>query len=150
MTDKVTATLCSSKDRWVSCQVPQSDLLSFCSTTQTRVNLKESQLNQEECNTCRHLSPPPPPPVTTTTIIRIRTRLATHRHSNYPQPFKKLVMIFCDHDTDPLLDPPKSRPQNGGRFWIKNRPPKRCPPTVGGHSSGGLKWYAEAAPDLVP
>ena len=87
----------------------------FIQQTKHVCKLKEGQLNQEECNTCRHLSPPPPP-VTTTTIIRIRARLATNRHSNYQQPFKKLVMIFCDHDTDPLLDPPKSRPQNGCRF----------------------------------
>ena len=42
-------------------------------------------------------------------------------------------------DTDPLLGPSKRRPQNGGHVWIRNRPLKRCPPTVGGHRSGGSK-----------
>ena len=54
----------------------------------------------------------------------------------------------CDHDTNPVLDPPKGGPQNGGHIWIRNRPPKRCPPTVAGHILGGQKWTPKVAPKI--
>ena len=56
----------------------------------------------------------------------------------------------CDHGTDPLLDPPKGRPQNGCHSWIRNGAPKRCPPTVGGHTSGAVKWTSKVDPILRP
>ena len=76
--------------------------------------------------------------------------MATDRHNNLWQRKTKLVLNCCDHDTDPLLDPTKDRPQNGCHIWIRNAPPKRCPPTVGGHIMGGLKGPAKVAPDLGP
>ena len=109
----------------------------------------ESQCSQRNLHTGHHVSPSQHPS-TTKTAIRDGSQVTPNNHNNHVHQSTKLLMICCDHDTDPLLDPPKGRPQNGGRLWIKNRPPKRCPPTVGGHSLGGLKRYAEAAPDLVP
>ena len=66
-------------------------------------------------NTCHHLLTPSPSKTTATTI-RDRTLMATDRQSNHWQRQTKLVLNCCDHDTDPLLDPPRSWPQNGGQF----------------------------------
>ena len=93
---------------------------------------------------------PPPPPETAVATIKDRTQVATDRHNNHWQRQTKLVLNCCDHDTDPLLDPTKDRPQNGCHIWIRNAPLKRCPPTVGGHIMGGLKGPAKVAPDLGP
>ena len=94
---------------------------------------------------CHHHQPKP-----TITTIRNRTLMATHRHRIIVDDTPSWVLDCCDHDTDPLLDPPKGRPQNGGHVWIRNRPPKRCPPTVGGHFLGGGKWTPKVAPRLWP
>ena len=41
-------------------------------------------------------------------------------------------------------------PQMGANFRPPNRPPKRCPPTVGGHLLGGLFWVRKSALILGP
>ena len=56
----------------------------------------------------------------------------------------------CNYGADSRLGPPKGRPQNGGHLSIRNGPPKRCPPTVGGHTSGGVKCTSKSAPILLP
>ena len=50
------------------------------------------------------------------------------------------------------LSPPRATggPETGAAFRTPNRPPKRCPPTVGGHGSGGLKQCREMEPVLGP
>ena len=44
---------------------------------------------------------------------------------------------------------PRADPKMGAVCRSKTGPPNDVPPTVGGHTLGGLKGYAEAAPDLV-
>ena len=57
-------------------------------------------------NTCQHLLTPSVSKTTTSTI-RDGTLMATVTQSNQWQRQTKLVLNCCDHDTDPLLDPPK-------------------------------------------
>ena len=83
--------------------------------------------------TITNQKPPPPPSGIGHRCLRTDTAIIVNDTPSW-------VLNCCDHDTDPLLDPPKGRPQNGVHVWIRNRPPKRCPPTVGGHFLGGGKW----------
>ena len=78
-----------------------------------------------------HTHPRTPTPTHTHTHARTRAALTHTPHT--------LTHNCCDHDTDRLLDPHKGGPQNGVHFWSQNRPPKRCPPTVGGTYFGGSK-----------
>ena len=84
-----------------------------------------------ELSRCHHLHPKPALPASGIGLGWPRTDTAILVSDT-----QRWRYHCCNHGTDPLLDPPKGRPQNGGHLWIRNGPPKRCPPTVGGHTSG--------------
>ena len=90
---------------------------------------------------CHHHHQKPPPPPSGIGLRWLRTDTAI-----YVSDTQSWVFNCCHHGTDLLLDPPKGRPQNGVHHWIRNGPLKRCPPTVGGHSLGGVKWTPKVAP----
>ena len=70
----------------------------------------------------------------------------THSHNHLCQRHTTRVFNRSNHVTDPVLDPPKAGPQFRCRLRTRNRPPKRCPPTVGGHTLGGSKVDPKSGP----
>ena len=92
----------------------------------------------------------PPLPDTSTTAIREWAQGTTNWHMNHPQQQTKQTLLCSTHVTGLLLDRPKGRTQNEGRFPDPKQTPKRCPPTVGGHLLGGLFGVRKMAPVLVP
>ena len=100
-------------------------------------------------NTCHHLLTPSPSKTTATTI-RDRTLMATDRQSNHWQRQTKLVLNCCDHDTDPLLDPPKGTDPKRGPLLGSETSPQTMSPHNWGTQFRGSKWPAKMDPDLAP
>ena len=86
----------------------------------------------------------------TTTTIMDRTPMATHRHVQQCQRRTQLASQLLRPRHKPCIGPAQGLTPKRVPFWDQKQTPNECPPSVGGHLSGGLKWTPKVDPIWGP